>query len=98
MRISDWSSDVCSSDLGGSWRHVRGLRDHPSRAEWQPGGGGLILHSIVPHPREAGQLWVGISTAGVFHTADGGETWAPRNQGTRCDFMPEGQRYPELGQ
>ncbi|MBV9735708.1 MAG: exo-alpha-sialidase [Acidisphaera sp.] len=87
-----------SDDGGASWRHVAGLREHPSRPHWQPGGGGLILHSIVPHPQDAGQIWVGISAAGVFHTADGGATWAPRNSGTRCDFLPEGQRYPEFGQ
>ena len=39
-----------SDDDGESWRHVAGLRDHPSRPHWQPGGGGLILHSLVPHP------------------------------------------------
>lgn len=87
-----------SDDGGLSWRHVAGLREHPSRPDWQPGGGGLILHAVVPHPDDAGQLWVGISTAGVFHTADGGATWEPRNRGTRADFMPEGQRYPEVGQ
>jgi photosystem II stability/assembly factor-like uncharacterized protein len=87
-----------SRDGGQSWRHVAGLRDHPTRPHWQPGGAGLILHSLVPHPRDDRQLWVGISSAGVFHTADGGESWEPRNQGTRCDFLPEEQRYPEYGQ
>ena len=75
-----------------------GLRDHPSRPDWQPGGGGLILHSLVIHPQDDRQIWVGVSTAGVFHTADGGETWEARNRGTRADFMPEGQNYPEYGQ
>jgi photosystem II stability/assembly factor-like uncharacterized protein len=87
-----------SRDGGETWRHVAGLREHPSRPNWQPGGGGLILHSLVPHPDDARQLWVGISAAGVFHTADGGETWEPRNRGTRCDYNPEDQRYPEFGQ
>jgi photosystem II stability/assembly factor-like uncharacterized protein len=87
-----------SRDGGQSWRHVAGLRDHPTRPHWQPGGAGLILHSLVPHPRDDRQLWVGISSAGVFHSADGGESWEPRNQGTRCDFLPEEQRYPEYGQ
>lgn len=87
-----------SEDGGQSWQHVRGLRDHPSRSEWQPGGGGLILHSIVPHPGDDRKLWVGISTAGVFHSADGGESWEPRNRGTRMDYAPEDQRYPEFGQ
>jgi photosystem II stability/assembly factor-like uncharacterized protein len=87
-----------SDDAGQSWRHVTGLRNHPSRPHWQPGGGGLILHSLVPHPSDQRQLWVGISSAGVFHSADGGESWEPRNRGTRADFLPEGQNYPELGQ
>lgn len=87
-----------SDDGGESFRHVEGLSNHPSRPNWQPGGGGLILHSLVLHPTDPDQIWVGISTAGVFHTADGGRTWAPRNKGTRCDYLPEDQRYPELGQ
>ncbi len=87
-----------SDDAGGSWQHVAGLRDHPSRPHWQPGGGGLILHSLVFHPSDPQRIWVAISTAGVFHTADGGETWEARNQGTRADFLPPGQNYPEFGQ
>jgi len=87
-----------SDDEGQSWRHVKGLREHPSRPEWQPGGGGLILHSLAFDPDDDRRMWVGISTAGVFHTADGGASWEPRNRGTRCDFLPEEQRYPEYGQ
>jgi photosystem II stability/assembly factor-like uncharacterized protein len=87
-----------SDDAGRSWRHVEGLREHPSRPRWSPGGAGLILHSLVPHPTDGRQLWVGISAAGVFHTADGGETWEPRNRGTRADFLPEGRNHPEVGQ
>ena len=87
-----------SEDDGETWQHVQGLTDHPSRADWVPGGGGLILHHIVAHPTDPDQIWVGISTAGVFHTADGGKTWTPRNQGTRCDFFGDGATYPEYGQ
>ena len=87
-----------SDDGGQSWRHIEGLRDHPTRPHWQPGGAGLILHSLVPHPDDDDQIWVGISSVGVFHTADGGATWEPRNRGTRSDYMPEEQRYPEYGQ
>jgi len=87
-----------SLDGGETWSHVAGLRAHPSRPHWQPGGGGLILHSIVPHGGDAGKIWVGISSAGVFFTGDGGATWEPRNRGTRADYMPEDQRYPEVGQ
>jgi len=87
-----------SDDAGQSWRHVSGLRDPPTRPAWQPGGAGLILPSLVPHPTDERKIWVGISAAGVFHTADGGETWEPRNQGTRADFLPAGENYPEFGQ
>lgn len=87
-----------SDDGGRSFTHVAGLTDHPSRADWVPGGGGLILHHIVAHPDDPDQLWVGISTAGVFHTKDGGRSWTPRNQGTRCDFFGDGATYPEYGQ
>jgi photosystem II stability/assembly factor-like uncharacterized protein len=87
-----------SDDGGQSWTHVAGLREHPSRPDWQPGGGGLILHSLVLHPQDSKQIWVGISAAGVFHTADGGETWHARNRGTRADYLPEGQNYPDHGQ
>ena len=87
-----------SDDNGLTWRHLPGLRAHPSREQWHPGAGGLILHALVPHPDDANRMWVAISAAGVFHTADGGETWEPRNQGTRADYNPEDQRYPEFGQ
>ena len=87
-----------SGDDGHTWEHVAGLQAHPSRPDWQPGGAGLILHSLVPHPADADRLWVGISSVGVFATEDGGATWATRNRGTRCDYLPEEQRYPEFGQ
>jgi hypothetical protein len=55
-----------SDDGGTNWQHVAGLREHPSRPHWQPGGGGLILHSLIPHPSDQRQMWVGISAGGVF--------------------------------
>ena len=87
-----------SKDQGETWKHVEGLQRHPTRKDWQPGGAGLILHSIVLHPADPKQIWIGISAVGVMHSADGGKTWAMRNKGTRCDFAPEGMRYPEFGQ
>ena len=87
-----------SGDGGESWEQVKGLSDHPTRPQWNPGGAGLILHSLVIDPDDHDRLWVGISAAGVFHSADGGKTWEPRNKGTRADFMPDDQRYPEFGQ
>jgi photosystem II stability/assembly factor-like uncharacterized protein len=85
-----------SDDGGATWSHVAGLRDHPSRPEWQPGNGGLILHSISPHPTDAERLWVGISAVGTFETRDGGATWETRNKGVRADFVPGPP--PEFGQ
>jgi photosystem II stability/assembly factor-like uncharacterized protein len=87
-----------SDDGGQNWSHIEGLQKHPSREHWSPGGAGLILHSLVVHQQDHDKIWIGVSAAGVFHTADGGETWEPRNRGTRADFMPEGQNYPEFGQ
>ena len=87
-----------SDDGGVNWKHVEGLQEHPSRPHWNAGGAGLILHSIVVHPDDPKRIWIGISSAGVFYTADGGKTWEPRNKGTRADFFPEGQNYPEFGQ
>ena len=87
-----------SEDSGASWTHLAGLQKHPSRPDWAPGGAGLNLHAIVTHPDDPNQLWIGISSVGVFHTADGGATWTTRNFGVRADFLPEGMRYPEFGQ
>lgn len=87
-----------SRDGGATWAHLPALRDHPTRAQWMPGGGGLILHSMVFDPADPDRLWIGISAAGVYHSADGGATWEPRNRGTRADYAPEDQRYPEVGQ
>ncbi|MRX35516.1 exo-alpha-sialidase [Aminobacter sp. MDW-2] len=87
-----------SDDSGQSWQHIDGLQQHPSRPHWNPGGAGLILHSLVLDPDDQDRIWIGISAAGVFYTGDGGATWEPRNLGTRADFMPEGENYPEFGQ
>lgn len=85
-----------SDDGGQTWSHVHGLRDHPSRPQWQPGNGGLICHTIVPDPTDPEHLWVGISAVGVFETRDGGGTWVTRNRGVRADFVPG--PAPEFGQ
>ncbi|MBI3746667.1 MAG: exo-alpha-sialidase, partial [Chloroflexi bacterium] len=84
-----------SADGGLTWEHVAGLTNHPTRPEWQPGNGGLILHSIVPHRTDANRVWVGISAVGAFETRDGGRTWETRNKGVRAGFMPD--PYPEFG-
>jgi hypothetical protein len=87
-----------STDAGESWSLVQGLYDHPHRSQWMPGGGGLCLHTILPDPTNAKRLFVAISTGGVYRTDDGGETWQPRNNGVRAQFLPPDQQYPEWGQ
>ena len=74
------------------------LWDHPHRAEWGAGFGGQAFHTILPHPDDPDSVTVAISTGGVYQTADGGDSWEPRNQGIRAEFLPEGQQYPEFGQ
>jgi hypothetical protein len=86
-----------SADGGATWRHVDGLTNHPTRPTWGPGAGGLILHTIIPHPTDTERTWVGISAVGVFETRDGGASWVPRNVGVRAEFNPE-NRFPETGQ
>ncbi len=87
-----------STDAGETWSLVRGLFDHPHRPQWQPGGGGLCLHTILLDPTNDQRMFIAISTGGVYRTDDGGKTWQPRNQGVRAQFMPPDQQYPEWGQ
>lgn len=72
-----------SRDGGESWASVDGLNYRPERKDWQPGGGGLILHTILPYPGEPNRMLVGISSSGVFGTHDGGATWREMNGGVR---------------
>ncbi len=85
-----------SQDQGQHWEEVQGLTDHPTRQQWFPGAGGMCLHSIVLDHGNAQRMWVAISAAGVFYTEDGGQSWVPRNQGIRAEFLPN--QYPEVGQ
>jgi hypothetical protein len=87
-----------SDDRGATWNHVSALRDHPSRQSpgWQPGAGGLICHTIVPHPDDAARMWVAISAVGTFATENGGESWEARNRGVAACFQPD--PHPETGQ
>ncbi|HET6551254.1 MAG TPA: hypothetical protein VFG79_22500 [Solirubrobacter sp.] len=78
-----------SRDGGVSWELNRTLWEHPTRPEWQPGGGGLCLHSIATWPGEPGRLAMGISAVGIWLTDDAGETWRNGNQGLRARYLPE---------
>ena len=79
-----------SADAGATWTLNRGLWEQPSRPSWQPGGGGLCLHSIVPWPGDPQRLALAISAAGVWLTDDGGQTWRRGNAGLTAGYLPEG--------
>jgi photosystem II stability/assembly factor-like uncharacterized protein len=78
-----------STDGGASWHELSGLRRHTSGPSWQPGAGGMCLHTIMIDPERPERLFVAISAAGAFRSDDGGETWQPINRGLRSDFMPD---------
>lgn len=79
---------LASRDGGESWQKVEGLTDHPSRPDWQPGGAGLVLHTILADPADPRKLWVAISSAGVFASEDGGATWERRNRLSNAEAHP----------
>jgi photosystem II stability/assembly factor-like uncharacterized protein len=81
-----------SRDGGETWELNAALREHRVKDNWQPGGGGLCLHSIVPWPGEPEKLSLAVSAAGVWHTEDHGQTWTRRNQGIVPRYLPEEAR------
>jgi photosystem II stability/assembly factor-like uncharacterized protein len=85
-----------SRDGGEKWSLVRGLWDHPHRPQWQPGGGGLCLHTVLLDPSRRERMHVAISTAGVYRTDDRGRSWRTAHKGVRAQFLPN--KYPEFGQ
>ena len=85
-----------SHDRGETWTQNTGLAQHPTRERWQPGAGGLCLHTIIPDYANPRRMWIGISAVGCMRTDDGGRTWTFANRNVRADFQPE--KYPEYGQ
>jgi photosystem II stability/assembly factor-like uncharacterized protein len=81
-----------SRDGGRSWELNQGLWGHPTRPEWNPGNGGLCLHTIAPWPGDAGRLLVAISAVGVWLSDDGGATWRHSNTGIVPEYVPEEAR------
>jgi photosystem II stability/assembly factor-like uncharacterized protein len=78
-----------STDGGKSWQELSGLRGHDSGPRWQPGAGGLCLHTIILDPHNAGRMFIAISAAGAFRTDNGGKTWKPINRGLRSPYIPD---------
>ncbi len=77
-----------SVDGGASWAELPGLREHGSGPQWQPGAGGMCLHTILLDPRDPDRIVIAISAAGVFRTDDGGKSWRPTNAGLLSDGIP----------
>jgi len=81
-----------SNDHGQSWEMIRALWDHPKRKQWMGGGADLPgLHSVCVDPRDSASVTIAVSTGGLWHTADAGQTWTQRGEGMRADHVP-----PEL--
>ena len=78
-----------TTDGGKSWAELPGLRGHGTGSDWQPGAGGMGLHTIVIDPKDPKRMFIAISAAGVFGTTDGGASWKPLNQGLRSEFIPD---------
>ena len=78
-----------SKDGGKSWKELSGLRKHDTGPKWQPGAGGMCLHSILLDPQDPQRIYVAISAAGAFRTDDGGKSWKPINHGLHSEYIPD---------
>jgi len=78
-----------STDGGQNWQELPGLRGHGTGPNWQPGAGGMCLHTIILDPKNPKRMWIAISAAGAFRTDDGGATWKPINRGLRSQYIPD---------
>jgi photosystem II stability/assembly factor-like uncharacterized protein len=77
-----------STDGATSWHELAGLRGHGTGPQWQPGAGGMCLHTIILDPSDPKRMYIAISAAGAFRTDDGGMTWKPINQGLYSQYIP----------
>jgi photosystem II stability/assembly factor-like uncharacterized protein len=78
-----------TTDGGKTWRELAGLRGHGTGPKWQPGAGGMCLHTILLDPKDSNRIFVAISAAGAFRTEDGGQTWQPINRGLKSQYIPD---------
>ncbi len=78
-----------STDGGQSWQELPALRGHKSGPSWQPGAGGMCLHTIILDPATPGRMFAAISAAGAFRSDDAGQTWRPINHGLQSQGIPD---------
>jgi photosystem II stability/assembly factor-like uncharacterized protein len=78
-----------TTDGGQTWHELSGLRGHGTGSQWQPGAGGMCLHTILLDPANRDRIVVAISAAGAFRTDDGGTTWKPINKGLHSQYIPD---------
>ena len=78
-----------STDGGSSWQELPGLRKHQSAPNWQPGAGGMCLHTIILDPTNPQRIFAAISAAGAFRSDDAGKTWLPINRGLKSEGIPD---------
>ena len=79
-----------SDDAGATWHELDGLRHHETGPAWQPGAGGMCLHTIVLDPTRPGRIFTAISAAGVFRSDDAGVSWQPATKGLHSEGIPDG--------
>ncbi len=78
-----------STDGGQHWQELPALRGHDSGPSWQPGAGGMCLHTIILDPAAPGRMFAAISAAGAFRSDDAGQTWTPINRGLQSEGIPD---------
>jgi photosystem II stability/assembly factor-like uncharacterized protein len=78
-----------STNGGESWQELAGLRGHGTGPKWQPGAGGMCLHTVVLDPKNTQRIYVAISAAGAFRSDDGGKNWKPINKGLKSNYIPD---------
>jgi hypothetical protein len=78
-----------STDGGENWQELSGLRGHGTGPNWQPGGGGMCLHTIILDPGNPQRIYIAISAAGAFRTDDAGKNWKPINRGLYSQYIPD---------
>jgi photosystem II stability/assembly factor-like uncharacterized protein len=78
-----------TTDGGTTWAELNGIRTHHTAKDWNPGAGGLCLHTIIIDPTNPDRIHIAISAAGAFRSDDGGKTWTATNRGLRSNHIPD---------